>query len=176
MIVEKEALHLSRLQCSMHFHQNRCCSPTEQQQAVTIRGQEYALASSCKGSWCKSAVCAPGACPERSFGSCCKNALKCVCRAEAQDVANILGALYIAMLFLGIINAMNVQPVVYQERTVCQHPALPLGHSTKPGAQSTHFDQAVSPALLMLKHNLQLGVSRFRLNACIKSQAFREQR
>lgn len=33
-------------------------------------------------------------------------------------MANILGALYIAMLFLGIINAMNVQPVVGQERTV----------------------------------------------------------
>ena len=40
------------------------------------------------------------------------------CAACEQEFSNILGALYLAMLFLGIINAMSVQPVVEMERTV----------------------------------------------------------
>jgi hypothetical protein len=35
-----------------------------------------------------------------------------------QDVYNILGALYLAVLFLAIINAMTVQPVVALGRIV----------------------------------------------------------
>ena len=88
-----------------------------------------------------------------------KNMLKCLCRTEAQDVANILGALYIAMLFLGIINSMNVQPVVYQERTVRQHPSLHSGHkkrnskhSLRPGCEP-HLARAIV---------CQLNLSRVR--------------
>ena len=35
------------------------------------------------------------------------------------DFQNILGALYLAVLFLGIINAMSVQSVVFFQRSVC---------------------------------------------------------
>lgn len=41
----------------------------------------------------------------------------CGC-VRVQELSNILGALYLAMLFLGIINAMSVQPIVEMERTV----------------------------------------------------------
>ena len=41
----------------------------------------------------------------------------CVC-VWLQQFSNILGALYLSMLFLGIINAMSVQPIVEMERTV----------------------------------------------------------
>ena len=34
------------------------------------------------------------------------------------DFQNILGALYLAVLFLGIINAMSVQSVVFFQRSV----------------------------------------------------------
>lgn len=40
------------------------------------------------------------------------------CRNNQQDLGNILGALYLAMLFLGIINSMTVQPVAFTERGV----------------------------------------------------------
>ena len=40
-------------------------------------------------------------------------------RSTVQQFSNILGALYLAVLFLGIINAMSVQPIVEMERTVC---------------------------------------------------------
>ncbi len=39
-------------------------------------------------------------------------------RETAQDLGNILGSLYLAMLFLGIINSMTVQPVAFTERGV----------------------------------------------------------
>ncbi|KAK9794008.1 hypothetical protein WJX73_008792 [Symbiochloris irregularis] len=39
-------------------------------------------------------------------------------RSTVQEFSNILGALYLAVLFLGIINAMSVQPIVEMERTV----------------------------------------------------------
>ena len=39
-------------------------------------------------------------------------------RRTSQDVGNILGALYLAMLFLGIINSRTVQPPASYERTV----------------------------------------------------------
>eukprot|EP00891_Asterochloris_glomerata_P005114 jgi/Astpho2/5114/Aster-06326 len=39
-------------------------------------------------------------------------------RTNSQDLGNILGALYIAMLFLGIIGSMTVQPVAATERAV----------------------------------------------------------
>ena len=42
----------------------------------------------------------------------------CACRESAQDLGNILGSLYLAMLFLGIINSMTCQPVAYTERGV----------------------------------------------------------
>ena len=35
-----------------------------------------------------------------------------------QDFQDILGALYLAVLFLGIINAMSVQSIVFFERAV----------------------------------------------------------
>jgi len=41
-----------------------------------------------------------------------------LCRESAQDLGNILGSLYLAMLFLGIINSMTVQPVAFTERGV----------------------------------------------------------
>ena len=39
-------------------------------------------------------------------------------RRTSQDVGNILGALYMAMLFLGIINSRTVQPPTSYERSV----------------------------------------------------------
>ena len=41
-----------------------------------------------------------------------------MCRTTIQDVGNILGALYLSMLFLGIINSRTVQPVAAAERAV----------------------------------------------------------
>ena len=40
------------------------------------------------------------------------------CRNTIQNVGNILGALYLSMLFLGIINSRTVQPVAAAERAV----------------------------------------------------------
>ena len=40
------------------------------------------------------------------------------CRDTVQDFADILGALYLSVLFLGIINAMSVQSVVFFQRSV----------------------------------------------------------
>lgn len=40
------------------------------------------------------------------------------CRQTQQDVLNVMGALYAAVLFLGVNNASSVQPVVAVERTV----------------------------------------------------------
>lgn len=40
------------------------------------------------------------------------------CRSRLQDLNNVLGALYLVMVFLGIINATSVQPVAHQERSV----------------------------------------------------------
>ncbi len=42
----------------------------------------------------------------------------CSGRSKLQDLNNILGALYLVMVFLGIINATSVQPVAYTERSV----------------------------------------------------------
>ena len=39
-------------------------------------------------------------------------------RENGQDIGNILGALYLAVLFLGIINSRTVQPPCAYERTV----------------------------------------------------------
>ena len=39
-------------------------------------------------------------------------------RRNSQDVGNILGALYMAMLFLGIISSRSVQPPTSYERMV----------------------------------------------------------
>ena len=39
-------------------------------------------------------------------------------RHNSQDVGNILGALYLAMLFLGIINSRTVLPPTSYERSV----------------------------------------------------------
>ena len=53
-----------------------------------------------------------------------------MCRTTIQDVGNILGALYLSMLFLGIINSRTVQPVAAAERAVgsrCLEP-LPALH------------------------------------------------
>ena len=43
-------------------------------------------------------------------------------RSSVQDFQDILGALYLSVLFLGIINAMSVQSVVFFQRSV-RHPA-----------------------------------------------------
>jgi hypothetical protein len=45
-------------------------------------------------------------------------------RNNIQDVGNILGALYLSMLFLGIINSRTVQPVAANERSVSRISAL----------------------------------------------------
>ena len=42
-----------------------------------------------------------------------------LCRNTIQNVGNILGALYLSMLFLGIINSRTIQPVAAAERAVC---------------------------------------------------------
>ena len=39
-------------------------------------------------------------------------------RSQLQDLNNVLGALYLVMVFLGIINATSVQPVAHMERSV----------------------------------------------------------
>ena len=41
-----------------------------------------------------------------------------VCRDTEQSITNTLGALYVATLFLGIMNSIFVQPVVSDERAV----------------------------------------------------------
>ena len=53
-----------------------------------------------------------------------------LCRTTIQDVGNILGALYLSMLFLGIINSRTVQPVAAAERAVSLrcHEMLPAFH------------------------------------------------
>ena len=55
--------------------------------------------------------------PERlqQFG---KEVLRVVCRDTEQRITNTLGALYVATLFLGIMNSIFVQPVVSDERAV----------------------------------------------------------
>ena len=42
----------------------------------------------------------------------------CLCRSTLQDLNNVLGALYLVIVFLGIINATSVQPVAFTERSV----------------------------------------------------------
>ncbi len=47
-------------------------------------------------------------------------------RTRQQSVGNILGALYLAVLFLGIINSRTVQPPAFYERSVRRrHPPTP---------------------------------------------------
>lgn len=41
-----------------------------------------------------------------------------LCRSTEQQITNTLGALYVATLFLGILNSIFVQPVVSDERAV----------------------------------------------------------
>ena len=41
-----------------------------------------------------------------------------MCRETEQQITNTLGALYVATLFLGILNSIFVQPVVSDERAV----------------------------------------------------------
>ena len=50
----------------------------------------------------------------------------CTCRRDSQDVGNILGALYLAMLFLGIINSRTVLPPTSYERSVWRAEAMLL--------------------------------------------------
>ena len=40
------------------------------------------------------------------------------CRTKQQDLFNAMGSMYTAVLFIGILNAVAVQPVVAIERTV----------------------------------------------------------
>ena len=51
-------------------------------------------------------------------------------RDSIQDVGNILGSLYLSMLFLGIINSRTVQPVAANERAVSAH--IPIHPSQYP--------------------------------------------
>lgn len=44
--------------------------------------------------------------------------LLCFFRAKEQDVLNVMGAIYSAVIFLGATNASSVQSVVAVERTV----------------------------------------------------------
>ena len=55
-------------------------------------------------------------------------------RTTGQDIGNILGALYLAVLFLGIINSRTVQPpasyergVMYRERAAGEAPFAAFG-------------------------------------------------
>ena len=55
-----------------------------------------------------------------------------ICRETQQDLFNVMGALYAAVLFLGVNNAASVQPVVaversvyYRERAAGMYAALP---------------------------------------------------
>ena len=55
-----------------------------------------------------------------------------ICRETEQDLFNVMGALYAAVLFLGVNNASSVQPVVaversvyYRERAAGMYAALP---------------------------------------------------
>lgn len=41
-----------------------------------------------------------------------------ICRGTQQDISNLLGGIYAAILFLGTTNGSAVQPVVSIERTV----------------------------------------------------------
>lgn len=41
-----------------------------------------------------------------------------VCREKEQDLLNLLGAMYLSVIFLGASNTSSVQPVVAIERTV----------------------------------------------------------
>lgn len=41
-----------------------------------------------------------------------------VCREKEQDLLNLLGAMYSAVIFLGASNTYSVQPVVAIERTI----------------------------------------------------------
>lgn len=40
------------------------------------------------------------------------------CRRTSQDIANVLGALYIATTFVGVVNSLSVQPFASAERLV----------------------------------------------------------
>ena len=48
----------------------------------------------------------------------CFWATQCMCRDTEQRITNTLGALYVATLFLGIMNSIFVQPVISDERAV----------------------------------------------------------
>ena len=54
----------------------------------------------------------------------CTAEVPCACRSNLQDLNNVLGALYLVMVFLGIINATSVQPVAYTERSVSLLPSV----------------------------------------------------
>ncbi len=52
------------------------------------------------------------------------------CRGTLQDLNNVLGSLYLVMVFLGIINATSVQPVAHMERSVS--PQIPICRPGRP--------------------------------------------
>ena len=41
-----------------------------------------------------------------------------LCRTSQQTILNVLGSLYLSVIFLGILNAIFVQPVISAERSV----------------------------------------------------------
>ena len=55
----------------------------------------------------------------RHFNPCGDVTHAATCRSTVQDLFNILGALYLAVLFLAFINAMSCQAPVAFERSVC---------------------------------------------------------
>ena len=68
----------------------------------------------------------PATCKRQQYGMLLAQTHCLGCRRTSQDVGNILGALYLAMLFLGIINSRTVQPPTSYERSVGALPRLSL--------------------------------------------------
>lgn len=67
-------------------------------------------------------------------------------RGRQQDILNAIGSMYSAILFLGIINATSVQPVVAIERTVFYRERAAGMYSALPYA----FGQVYIKTTLML--------------------------
>lgn len=69
------------------------------------------------------------------------------------EVLNIIGATYVAVLFMGVNNSSSVQPVVSVERTVFYRERAAGMYSAFPYA----FAQVNHHAVLLLCHSFQLS-------------------
>jgi hypothetical protein len=68
-----------------------------------------------------------------------------ITRGQSQDLFNAMGSMYAAVMFLGVLNATSVQPVVsvertvfYRERAAGMYSALPYAFRQASGPLKSH--------------------------------------